>query len=155
LTFGGFGGFCGGNEVEVLGKKEFLKFINKFFCVANLAFPNYKNFPAFSAQLSEISFISFDIVLTFCFPELFVCFWYDAAVSAPVHVPETAVDKDYFSVFNKDYVWFSWQILSIKSVSIPHAMNHRANEYFWLCIPVPNLGHVERTLLFGKNIHVS
>jgi len=120
---GDCGGFCGGNEVEILGKKEFLKFINKFFCVANLAFPNYKNFPAFFAEFAQISFISFDIALAFCFPELFVSFWYDAAVSTPVHVPETAVDKYNLSMFNKNQVRFTGQIFSMKCVPVTHTVD--------------------------------
>jgi hypothetical protein len=104
----------GGGFGIVSGKKKFFKFINKLLCIAYLAFPHDKNFPAFFAQLAEISFISVNISLTFYFPELFVCFWYDAAVSAPVHVPETAVDKYNLFVFNKNYVRFTGQIFSMK-----------------------------------------
>ncbi|MGB2808050.1 MAG: hypothetical protein WBC22_09925, partial [Sedimentisphaerales bacterium] len=75
--------------------------INKFLCVSSLAFPDNKNFPAFSAQFAQISFISGNIALTFYFPELFVCFWHDAAVSAPVNMPETAVDKYNLFMFNR------------------------------------------------------
>ena len=85
-----------------LGKKELFKFANKFLCVSGLAFPNDKHFPAFTAQLAQISFIPCNIALTLYFPELFVCFWYDAAVSEPVHVPETAVDEYNLFMFNKN-----------------------------------------------------
>ena len=34
--------------------KEFFKFVNKFHCIANLAFPDEKNFPAFFAELTQI-----------------------------------------------------------------------------------------------------
>ena len=96
------------------GRKEFFEFVDKFGCVANLAFPDDKNFPAFFAELAEISFISCNIALAFYFPELFVCFWYDAAVSTPVHMPETAVDKDDLFMFNKNQVRFAGQIFSMK-----------------------------------------
>jgi hypothetical protein len=62
-----------------------------------LTFPDYENFPAFSAQLAQISFISVNITLPFYFPELFVRFWYNPAVSAFVHMPEAAVDENNFS----------------------------------------------------------
>ena len=80
-------------NVGILRKKEFFKFTYKFGCVAYLAFPYNKNFPAFFAELAKISFISGSIALAFCFPELLVCFRYDTAVFTAVHMPEAAVDK--------------------------------------------------------------
>jgi len=94
------------NEVGILGKKEFFKFCDKFLSITYLAFPDYKNFPAFSAQLAEISFISGSIALAFCFPELFVGFRYDAAVFTAVHVPEAAVNKDNLIMINRSSLRF-------------------------------------------------
>ena len=101
-------------EAGILGNKEFFKFVDKLLRFADLAFPDYEYFPAFFSQFAEISFISGSIAITFCLPELFVCFWNDAAVFAAVHVPEAAVYKDYLSMFNKNQIRFAGQILSMK-----------------------------------------
>ena len=88
------------------GNKEFFEFVDKFVCFSDLTFPDYEYFPAFFTEFTDISFISGNITQAFSLPELFVCFWYDAAVFAAVHVPEAAVDKDNLFMFNKSELRF-------------------------------------------------
>jgi len=96
------------------GSEEFFEFVDKLGRVSDLAFPDYQYFPAFFSEFAEVSFVSGSIAFTFCFPELFVCFWYDTAVFAVVHVSEAAVHKDDLFMFNKNQVRFAGQIFSMK-----------------------------------------
>ena len=74
------------------------QFFGELLKVAGLTFPYDENLPAGFAQLSDIAFASFNISTAFVLPEFFVCCGFDFSISAMVHVPKTAVNKDDFFV---------------------------------------------------------
>jgi hypothetical protein len=70
-----------------------------------------------------------------------------------VHVPETTVNEDDFFVFYKNDIRMAGQVAAMQGVTITHSMDDGTNDYFRGSILRPNLGHIERTLFFSKNIH--
>jgi len=74
-------------------RKEVCELLCQFFLMPRLAFPDYKDFPAFLSQLPDISLISCNITFPLCLPEFGICCRSNPAVTAFVHMPETAVDK--------------------------------------------------------------
>jgi hypothetical protein len=53
-------------------------------------------------EFFEVSFVASNISPAFILPELGSCRRYNSAVSTAVHMPETAVNKDDFFVFDQN-----------------------------------------------------
>jgi hypothetical protein len=62
--------------------------------VAGLTLPDNKDFPAHRFQLFGIALIAFNISPAFILPEFSPRCGHNSAVSAAVHMPETAVNKN-------------------------------------------------------------
>jgi hypothetical protein len=116
-----------------------LEFLGDFFQVAGLALPNNKDFPALVSQFFEIAFISFDVSLAFILPEFWVCGGFNSAVTAVVHMPETAVNKDYLFVPDHYKVRMAGQVAAMQGITITHSMNKRTHGYFRRGILGPDL----------------
>jgi hypothetical protein len=66
-----------------------------------VTFPEDEDFPAEEAKFFEITFVAENISPAFILPEFSPRCGYNSAVSAAVHMPETAVNKDYLFVSDK------------------------------------------------------
>jgi len=95
-----------------------------------LAFPYDENFPASEAEFFEIAFVAFNISPAFVLPEFFVCCGFDSTVTAAVHMPETAVDKDYFFVPDHHKVRVTGQVTAMQGITKTYSMNDGTNSYF-------------------------
>jgi len=79
-------------------RKEVCELLCQFFLMSRLAFPDYKNFPAFFSQFTQISFVSCDITFPLCLPKFGICCRSNPAVTAFVHMPETTVNEYDFTM---------------------------------------------------------
>jgi hypothetical protein len=62
-------------------------------------------------------------------------------------VPEAAVDKNHLPPTWKYYVWGTWQIPSVETVSIAYRMQGTPNDQFWLRVLASNACHHRAALL--------
>jgi hypothetical protein len=95
-----------------------------------LTFPDNEDFIAEEVEFFEIAFVAEDVAAAFILPEFGPCSGYNSAVSAAVHMPKTAVNKDYFFMSYKHNIRMTGKIAAMKSVTITQAMNDRTNDYF-------------------------
>jgi hypothetical protein len=133
LVFGGRFWFLGdfaekrdilGNGGFKLARKEFLKFFKKFLFIADLAFPDNKNFPSIFSKFAQIFLISGNITLPFCLPEFGIGCRFYFTIPAFVHMPETAVNKYDFSMFCQDNIGMAGKVFSMKGIAISHSVNN-------------------------------
>jgi hypothetical protein len=96
-----------------LRRKKTPQFFSKLLKISGLTFPYDENFPASSAQLSEIMFVAFNISPAVVLPEFCVCGGCDSTVTAFVHMPKTAVNKDYLFVPYENKVRIARQVSSV------------------------------------------
>lgn len=75
--------------------------MSEFGDVANLTFPDDEDFPAELSKFFKMAFVAFNISGAFILPKFFVGFGDNFAIRTFVHMPETAMNKDYFFVFDK------------------------------------------------------
>jgi len=92
--------------------------------MTGLAFPYNEDFPAGFAQLFQISPIAFNISVAFYLPEFYVRSRPNAAVTASMYMPETAVNKDYLFVFDQNDIRVAGQVFAMQRISIPNLMNY-------------------------------
>jgi hypothetical protein len=57
---------------------------------------------------------------------------FDLAETATVHVPETAVNKDYFFVSDQHNIRMTGQVAAMQSITITHSMNYGTDSHFRL-----------------------
>lgn len=69
-----------------------------------------------------------------------------------MHVPEASVDKYDLTMFWKNEIRFSGQILPVQPKAKSHLVNQRTNDNFRFCVPVANPRHIEATLLTRMNV---
>jgi hypothetical protein len=100
-----------------------------------LTFPYNKDAPTGFAEFFEVSFVAEDVAEAFSLPEFSPCRGYNPAILTSVHMPETAVNKDYFFVFDQNDIRMAGQITAVKSVTITHTMNEGTHSYFRRGIP--------------------
>jgi hypothetical protein len=139
--------------VAWLRRKKTPQFFSKLLKIPGLTFPYDENFPASFAQLSEITFVAFNISLAFVLPKFFVCGRLDFSTLATVYMPETTMNEDYLFVPDHYKVRVTGQVTTMQGIAITHSMNKRTHDYFRRSILGPNLRHIEGPLLFGKNIN--
>jgi hypothetical protein len=106
-----------------LGRKKTPQFFSKLLKISGLTFPYDENFPARFAQLSEITFVAFNISPAFVLPKFFVCGGFDSAETATVHMPETAVNKNYFLMSRQNNIGFPRKFIFMETVPKPQTMN--------------------------------
>jgi len=68
-------------------------------------------------------------------------------------VPIAAMNEDCLAFAHEDHVRLSGKILRVKSVTIPHAMNHLAHQEFRLGVLIPDQTHSLTALGWGQRIH--
>jgi hypothetical protein len=86
--------------------------------------------PAGEAEFFEVSTVASNISAAFILPEIGSSCGNNSAVSAAVHMPETAVNKDDFFVFDQNDIRMTGQITAMKGITITHSMNDRTDDYF-------------------------
>jgi hypothetical protein len=60
-------------------------------------------------------------------------------------VPETSMDKDYFSAGRENQVWFSGKVFSVKPETVSEAVNQRPHFEFWRSVLAADSPHVLAT----------
>ena len=64
------------------------------------------------------------------------------AETAPMRMPEAAVDEDYLSESWEDEVWLPRKTFNVKAISEAKPMQLLTHEHFWSCIFRPDAAHV-------------
>jgi hypothetical protein len=79
--------------------------------------------PAEEAEFFEVAFVASNVAAAFILPKIGPRSGYNSAISATVHMPETAVNKDYLFVSYKHDIRMTGKIASMQNVTITQAMN--------------------------------
>jgi len=88
------------------------------------AFPYDQNPPAKASEFSDISAVTISVAAALVVPEFSVCSRFDSAITAIMHVPEAAVNKNDLFMSCKNKIGFSWQIFSVETKPVAHAVEH-------------------------------
>ena len=68
-------------------------------------------------------------------------------------MPVITVNKNYSPISGQKYIWFTWKIISMTSVSVDICPKPSANHQFGLTISPLDFGHIEATYLRRMYIH--
>lgn len=74
-------------------------------------------------------------------PILATSVWQLGAGAACVTVPEAPVNEDYLSTSWKHYVWRTWQVLPVKSISVAPSEEHAPHDHLGSRIALAYLPH--------------
>ena len=83
--------------------------------------------PAGATEGSEVALVAKDVAFSFFLPEFSPRRRDNSAISAIVHMPETAVDKDDFFVPDKDNIRMAGEVRAMQGITITHSMNDRTD----------------------------
>jgi len=78
----------------------------------------------------------------------------DFPVAALMHMPETAMNKNYFPMARKYDIGLAGQIPFVECIAITPLVNQRANNHFRVCICAANQRHTVGSLFFSEVIHL-
>lgn len=86
--------------------------------------------------------VTLPVSLKFAFPVVSVRFRRAATSLAVVLMPETTVNKDYFSMARQNQIGATGQRANMKSVTVPVPVNYPPHDKLGLSISVPNKSHL-------------
>jgi hypothetical protein len=98
--------------------------------IAKLTLPKHQYAPSSLPQPPPISAITSYGAFKFLFPGRDIPARHRTSLTPPMSVPETAVDEDDFPRANKDYVWASRQVTTVKSIPNPQTGENMPNDQF-------------------------
>jgi len=113
----------------------------------SLAFPNYINFPAHSAQFASYEVISLNILQELCVPEFSPTFWSIGKFTSWMSMPEAAMYQDNAAPFWQYDIRLAGQVFGVKPEAISKPMEHRSHNQLWICIAAFDAGHVPAAML--------
>lgn len=99
-----------------LARKEHFDSLGKSHSVFGLAFPDDENFPVSSLQRRDIRLIALNVAASLCLPKFRIFLWFDLPVSAIVHVPEAAMDKNDLAATFEDEIRGARQTTVVEAV---------------------------------------
>ena len=111
------------NLERILGYQEIQYSGDQPFGIFNLAFPDYKMFPARLGQGAYVTAVSRYVWFSFILPEFGMSSWINFPVSAVVHVPVTPMNKNNLFIFWKNQVRCSRQISFMQPKPISQRMH--------------------------------
>ena len=97
-------------------------------------------------------FVASCISTAFYLPEFSPSFRNDAAPPALVTVPEAAMHENNCAVFRQNNIGLTWQVSSVKAVSVPKSVKDRANPHFGLCVLALDCRHIAAALRLNERL---
>ena len=132
--------------------KKSLHSVFQFFKILHFALPHDQNRPSSVFQKRHGLLIPPNIIIELCIPE-FLVGRRSCAAWTVVLMPETAMNEDDLFPAREYQIGSSRKILTMKTISESHSMNHTANQHLGFRIPSSYTPHEATAKIGGYMIH--